>query len=46
MPKTHGVPVEDIIKSADQIFDRISPDFLKLLASSDLKDIISQNKYG
>lgn len=43
MPKTHGVPVEDIIKYADQIFGRTSPSLLKSLASSELKDVISQN---
>lgn len=46
MPKTHGVPVEDIIKYADQIFGRTSPSLLKSLASSELKDVISQNMYA
>jgi len=45
MTKTHGVPVEDIIASADRLFERTPPEMLKALAPPNLKALLEQKRY-
>jgi hypothetical protein len=44
MPSENGVPVEEIISIADQLFERTSPDMLRELASPSLQASIDSKK--